>query len=235
MFGPGGPTFLELAQQALASTDRGYDLLAPKFDCTPFRTPDEVIARILDALGDEPGRVLDLCCGTGAAACLLKARATVVGIDRSAGMLAEARRRLAAAPGNGPVSLARADALALPFAGAFDVVVCFGAFGHILVEDEPRLVTSVYRALKPGGRFAFVTADPPLPLSLRWWLARGFNAAMHLRNALVKPPFIMYYLTFLVPRARALLEEAGFQVEVRDPALAHPYHRARIVIATRVG
>ena len=51
MFGPGGPTFLELAQQALASTDRGYDLLAPKFDCTPFRTPDEVIAPILDALG----------------------------------------------------------------------------------------------------------------------------------------------------------------------------------------
>src|SRR5206468_3222528 len=100
MFGPGGPTFLELAQQALSSTDRGYDLLAPKFDRTPFRTPDEVIASTLEALGEELGVALDLCCGTGAAACLLKARATVVGIDRSAGMLAEARKRVAAAPGN---------------------------------------------------------------------------------------------------------------------------------------
>jgi ubiquinone/menaquinone biosynthesis C-methylase UbiE len=233
MFGPGGPTFLELAQQALSSTDRGYDLLAPKFDRTPFRTPDEVIAPTLDALGEDLGVALDLACGTGAAACLMKARATVVGIDRSTGMLAEARKRVAAAPGNGAVSLVQADALALPFVEAFDLVVCFGAFGHILVEDEPRLVENVYRALKPGGRFAFVTAEPPPPWSLRWWLAHGFNAAMRIRNALLRPPFIMYYLTFLVPRARALLEEAGFQVEVRDPELAPPWQRARIVIATR--
>src|SRR6059058_2836850 len=123
MFGPGGPTFLELARQALSSTDRGYDLLAPKFDRTPFRTPDEVIACTLDALGDDLGVALDLCCGTGAAACLLKARATVVGIDRSAGMLAEARKQAAAAPGKGDVRLARADALSLPFVEAFDVVV----------------------------------------------------------------------------------------------------------------
>src|SRR5207244_8843160 len=129
------------------------------------------------------------------------ARAAVVGIDRSAGMLAEARRKVATAPGNGAVRLARADALALPFAETFDVIVCFGAFGHILVEDEPRLVENVYRALKPGGRFAFVTAEPPPPLSLRCWLSHGFNAVMRVRNALVKPPFIMYYLTFLVPRA----------------------------------
>jgi ubiquinone/menaquinone biosynthesis C-methylase UbiE len=233
MFGPGGPTFLELAQQALSSTDRGYDLLAPKFDRTPFRTPDEVIAVTLEALGEDPGIVLDLACGTGAAACHLKAQADVVGIDRSAGMLAEAQRRVAAAPGNGAVSLVRGDALALPFEGVFDAVVCFGAFGHILVEDEPRLVENVYRALKPGGRFAFVTAEPPPPWSLRWWVAHAFNAAMRVRNALFKPPFIMYYLTFLVPRARALLEAAGFQVEVRDAGLPPPWQRARIVIATR--
>src|SRR3954452_6270631 len=98
MFGPGGPTLLELARQALSSTDRGHDLLAPKFDRTPFRTPDEVIACTLDALGEVRGVALDLCCGTGAAACLLKARATVVGVDRSTGMLAEARNRVAAAP-----------------------------------------------------------------------------------------------------------------------------------------
>ena len=42
MYHPDGPTFWELARQALSSTTRGYDLLAPKFDVTPFRTPDGI-------------------------------------------------------------------------------------------------------------------------------------------------------------------------------------------------
>ena len=65
MFLSEGPTFLELARQALSSTQRGYDLLAPKFDRTPFRTPDEILAAMVAALGPS-GRALDLCCGTGA-------------------------------------------------------------------------------------------------------------------------------------------------------------------------
>ena len=43
MFSPQGPTARELAVQALSSVERGYDLLAPKFDRTPFRTPDVVL------------------------------------------------------------------------------------------------------------------------------------------------------------------------------------------------
>ena len=43
MFHPKGPSFFELVEQALSSTERGYDLLAPKFDYTPFRTPDEIL------------------------------------------------------------------------------------------------------------------------------------------------------------------------------------------------
>ena len=46
----------------------------------------------------------------------------------------------------------RGDALALPFGSAFDVVVCFGAFGHILERDQPRFVAEIARVLKPGGR-----------------------------------------------------------------------------------
>src|SRR5476651_1046870 len=97
MFHPNGPTFWELAVQAISSTERGYDLLAPKFDYTPFRTPDEILARVgehLASLGSlESG--LDVCCGTGAAMRMLRplCREKVVGLDVSAGMLAEARRR----------------------------------------------------------------------------------------------------------------------------------------------
>ena len=45
MFHEKGPTLRELAEQALSSTDHGYDLLASKFDYTPFRTPDAMLER----------------------------------------------------------------------------------------------------------------------------------------------------------------------------------------------
>src|SRR3954454_24868953 len=182
MFHPAGPTFWELAVQALSSTERGYDLLAPKFDYTPFRTPDFILARVgehLQALGPM-ATGLDICCGTGAAMQMLRplCREQVVGLDVSAGMLAEAKRRTADAPGSAGLRFVRADALKMPFDAAFDVAVCFGAFGHILTRDEPRFVEQVARVLRPGGRFVFVTAYMPPLWSLRYWMARGFNAAM---------------------------------------------------------
>src|SRR5437588_4372209 len=102
MFHPQGPTFWELAVQALSSTEKGYDLLAPKFDYTPFRTPDvvlEAVAAQLRALAPFDA-ALDVCCGTGAAMRFLRplCRQRVVGLDISAGMLAVARQLTADAP-----------------------------------------------------------------------------------------------------------------------------------------
>jgi SAM-dependent methyltransferase len=237
MFHRKGPTFLELARQALSSVERGYDLLAPKFEYTPFRTPDPVLKVAMAQVGP-PGfidRALDLCCGTGAAMRYLRplCRQEVVGVDLSQGMLTEARKLLEDAPGTARLTFVQANALELKYEAEFDVVTSFGAFGHILEEDEPRLVQSVARALKPGGRFVFVTAHPPSPLCLGWWLSKGFNAAMRVRNALWKPPFVMYYLTFLVPRARELLQAHGFEVEVRDGLMPPPFSAYSVVVATR--
>ena len=41
----------ELAVQALSSVEGGYDLLAPKFDYTPFRTCDGVLVVITQVRG----------------------------------------------------------------------------------------------------------------------------------------------------------------------------------------
>lgn len=235
MFDEKGPTFFELAKQALSGTTEGYDMLAPKFEYTPFRTPDELLGPMVDAAAEEKVyRALDVCCGNGAIARALApiVEEEVVGVDVSEGMLEEARR-LAEGGEGAPIVFRNEDVFEMQYDAEFDVVATAGAFGHILEPDQQNFVDRVYRALKPGGRFIFVTSEMPLPTSLGWWAARGFNAAMHIRNMMIDPPFIMFYLTFTVDRAASLLWDRGFSVEVRTPYADTPYRGARLVVATR--
>ncbi|HRX78486.1 MAG: class I SAM-dependent methyltransferase [Planctomycetaceae bacterium] len=235
MFHPQGPTFWELVQQALSSTERGYDLLAPKFDYTPFRTPDSLLELVAPLIGNAKSidAALDLCCGTGAGMKMLRplCRDRVVGIDFSHGML-EVAREATTTDGEPKLDFVHGDVLDLPFTDEFDVVVCFGALGHILPKNESRFIEQIAKALRPGGRFVFITTGQPSRLSLVYWLARGFNAAMHVRNTFIKPPFIMFYLTFLLPAVATLLEKHGFRVAIHDNVFPRPFHEACVVEAT---
>ncbi|MDN3296032.1 class I SAM-dependent methyltransferase [Streptomyces ficellus] len=218
MFTPNGPTLRELAVQALSSTERGYDLLAPTFDLTPYRTSDRLLDAVTDALRPlGPFRSgLDVCCGTGAGARVLRevCHERVTGVDFSAGMLAEARTAHAGAPGGPELHWVRADARALPFRSAFDLAVSFGAFGHFLPQERPRLFAEVYQALRPGGRFVFPVVAPPRVGSPAYWQLWAFDAAMRLRNLLWRPRFIMYYRTFRLPDVVQDLSRTGFTVEL---------------------
>ncbi|MET9096304.1 MULTISPECIES: class I SAM-dependent methyltransferase [Streptomyces] len=241
MFTDQGPTLRELAVQALSSTERGYDLLAPKFDHTPYRTPDRVldsVTRALEPLGPfDTG--LDVCCGTGAGVGVLRqvCRERVAGVDFSAGMLAEARTALPPMDGGPAVDWVRADALALPFAPAFDLALSIGAFGHFLPADRFGLFAEVYGSLRPGGRFVFPIGAPPAVGSRAYWSLLGFDAAMRVRNALWRPKFIMYYRTFRLSDVLDDLTDAGFSVRLM--ALTDLGQRpdgsprARLVVATR--
>jgi SAM-dependent methyltransferase len=240
MFGPEGPTLRELAVQALSSVERGYDLLAPKFDHTPFRTPDAVldaVAKAVAPLGPFTDG-LDLCCGTGAGTRLLAGlcRRSVTGVDFSAGMLDVARRRVRSA-GAPRVGWVRADARALPFTAAFDLVVSFGAFGHFLPRELPGLCAQVRSVLRPGGRFVFPVFAPPRPADPAFWLLLGFDAAMRTRNALWRPPFVMYYRALRLGAVLGELERAGLAVELRVlPEFgrrADGSPRGRLVVAHR--
>lgn len=206
-----------MIRQALSSTRGGYDLLAPRFDATPFRTPDALLKHVVKDLSDGPpiGSAIDVCCGTGAVLRHLRPLSTrVVGVDFSPGMLEVAEASLAQVPG-GALELVQADALDLPFDEAFDVATCFGALGHFPPHEQPRFLRSVHRALRPGGRFVLVTANPPPPWKPAFWIGHVFNLIMRVRNALISPPFIMYYLEFTLDDAVRGLTEAGFEVQTR--------------------
>ncbi|MFF5077029.1 class I SAM-dependent methyltransferase [Actinoplanes sp. NPDC000266] len=212
MFSPQGPSLRELFVQAMSSVERGYDLLAPKFDYTPFRTPPGVLEATAAALPGPFESGLDVCCGTGAGLSVLSSVgcARITGVDFSAGMLDAARRAHPAS------TLVRADARALPFAAEFDLAVTFGALGHFLPEERPAVFEGVRRALRPGGLFAFPLGDVPPVASAAGVATLGFDVAMRVRNAVWRPPFVMYYRTTPLPALRADLAAAGFTVVSTD-------------------
>ena len=55
----------------------------------------------------------------------------------------------------------------------------------------------------------------------------------HLRNRLLRPPFVMCYLTFTLEAAQRLLADAGFEVEVERGRFPAPYQEAVLVLARR--
>lgn len=98
------------------------------------------------ALGEVRGkRVLDVCAGTlDLSALCAAAGAGVVASDFSHEMLVRGRGKVS-------VPLARADALALPFAdGSFDGVIC--GFGLRNLDDPRAGLGEMRRVLKPGAR-----------------------------------------------------------------------------------
>ncbi len=112
-----------------------------------------------------PGRVLDLACGTGRLLIpLIRDGHRVLGLDRSAAMLARAQARLAR---TGPVhrargSLLRGDLRALPLRGGFHLAICaFHSVAHLIDDaDLDAFFGGVFRALLPGGWLAFDLLPP---------------------------------------------------------------------------
>ena len=106
-----------------------------------------LVSRIEAGPGD---RVLDVATGTGAVALELRRQkgCTVVGVDQSAEMLAEAARRT-----GGEIELVEASAQSLPFAdGEFDGLT----FTYLLryVDDPPAVLRELARVVRPGGTIA---------------------------------------------------------------------------------
>jgi SAM-dependent methyltransferase len=177
-----------------AEGHHGWDEYAPFYDWENARTLGRRDVAFWRTLARQAGGpALELGCGTGRIALPLgRAGAVVVGIDRSAAMLARARRRVRRARLDARVRLVRGDIRHLPFAGAgqaFPLVMApYGVLQSLLREaDLAATLSAVHRVLEPGGTFGLeLVADLPSwreyrrRISLTGWRRRPGGAHLTL-------------------------------------------------------
>ena len=156
---------------AVRDGSRGWDEYAPFYDWENARTVARRDIGFWQRLAAaQQGPVLELGCGTGRIAVpLAQAGIPLVGIDRSAPMLARARQRLKRAGLADRALLVRGDIRLLPFRGGrhrFTLVMApYGMLQSLTREaDLQATLESIARVLAPGGLLG-IDLVPDLP---RW-------------------------------------------------------------------
>ena len=135
-----------------ASSDAFFDSVAGRWDTigVDFAT-GQARQRAAACLLPEGLVLADLGCGTGyMAAALAGLCERLICVDRSPGMLEEARRRLATAAGSAEVELRQGDLDALPIDdGELDGLIAGMVLHHLPSLDAP--LAEMRRVLRPGG------------------------------------------------------------------------------------
>jgi SAM-dependent methyltransferase len=162
--------------------------------------------------------VLDLGCGNGSTtrdAARAAVDGSALGIDLSARMLENARRR-AAEEGITNVTFIQGDAQVHEFApDVFDVVI--SRFGAMFFADPVAALTNVGEATRTGGRLALVAWQR---LEDNEWLTAVRGAVAQGRDLPVPPPHAPSPFGFADPeRVRSVLAGAGYyDVSIVDAA-----------------
>ena len=206
---------------------------------TPERTAAEV-DRVVELVGVQPARVLDIGCGFGRHVIEFSSRsADVLGVDPSATMIAEARSRAAAANQAARFECGTADQIAEP--AAYDLVLClFSSLGQqtqAQVDDAPHraLLASAFAALRPGGAFVLELFDKQRavaglieseqlgPTSV----TRSFDVATSIVTERFELPtgdtYQLIYRLFGRDELADWVRDAGFEIEqVFDHGLVEP-------------
>ena len=199
------------AQERLCAS---YDKIARQYAQSSFGELSHKPAdcHLLDVFAQRVGHgpVCDLGCGPGQVARYLRDRGLdVVGVDLSAGMVAEARRL------NPDVTFLQADMRRLPVEDeAWGGIVAFYSLIHVPRTEVPAILKELHRVLKPAGQLlvAFHLGDTTVRAK-DWW---GI-------------PVDMDYTSFLPEEMQAYLRDAGFSIEGwfnRQPYITPTYREA---------
>ncbi len=160
--------------------------------------------------------VLDIGCGCGRStrdAARLASSGSVLGVDLSGPMLAEAARR-AEADGLTNVAWLQADAQVHPFAPA-SADLAISSFGAMFFGDPVAAFTNIGTALRPGGRLALLAWRE---LDRNDWLMAVRQALALGRELPMPPPDAPTPFSLADPeRVRARLGAAGFDDLRFDP------------------
>jgi trans-aconitate methyltransferase len=158
-------------------------------------------AGVIELLAPQPGeRILDLGCGTGHLTNQIAAAGSeVIGIDKSASMIAKARRDYP------QLRFEEIDAAEHDFSDEFDAVFSNAAIHWM--RDQNAVARGVWRALKPGGRFVAEFGGRGNIDAIRSALAAEVEAA---GETMESEPFARYYPT--IGEYSTLLEAHGFRV-----------------------
>jgi SAM-dependent methyltransferase len=194
--------------------------------------------RAMAALEPAPGEhILDIGCGAGQTSLELAqavgAGGAVLGLDLSEPLLDVARRRAAGVRG---LELVQGDAQTFAFEpAAYDAA--FSRFGVMFFADPPAAFANIRRALKPGGRLAFVC-----------WRAPDENPIMRLpmeaASSLTPPPTppepgAPGPFAFADPdRVRGILASAGFtsvELTPHDEKVGSGELETALALALRIG
>jgi demethylmenaquinone methyltransferase/2-methoxy-6-polyprenyl-1,4-benzoquinol methylase len=201
LFAPLGPTYDRYARLLSFGQDpRWREFLVSRLDVGPEHT------------------VLDVATGTGAVALELARRkgCSVIGIDQSAEMLAEARRRV---PDR--VSLVHGDAEQLPFLDAsFDGLTVTYLLRY--VEDPGRTLLELARVVRPGATVASLEfAIPSDPVAHAAWqlyvrvglpgLGRLISPGWSEVGSFLGPSVKRFWAAYPLERQLELWREAGLE------------------------
>ena len=155
---------------------------------------------VIELLAPQAGeRILDLGCGTGHLTAQIAERGAVVtGIDRSPDMIATAAK-------NYPdLHFEVADGETFRFDEPFDAVFSNAAIHWM--KDQRAVASSIFQALKPGGRFVAEFGGKDCIRAIETALRRAISRAGY---AVSEAP---YYYFPSVGEHTTLLESAGFRV-----------------------
>jgi ubiquinone/menaquinone biosynthesis C-methylase UbiE len=151
-----------------------YDWLAPAMMLFQEGRINRSAIRFLDL---QPGDiVLDVGCATGGTTIEVARHLNgakgglVVGIDASAEMIAQARKKTEGKPCRFDLGVAEG----LPYENAsFDKAVSTMFFHHLCLEDKLAALRQVHRVLRPEGRFVIADVDTPTTILGRLFARSG--------------------------------------------------------------
>ncbi len=211
------PRFFEIVESTPNETSgteeivKGYDQASLTYDDYWLSVASGPINELFDHLNIDPrARALDCGCGTGYSMTILSERVgpdgKVLGIDLSAGMIRQAKRRIQDL-GYSNIELRVADVLeelqTLP-AASYDIAVLTWLIGYVGCEE---IFPLLKRALKSDGRIGFVAhldRSPLVPLQIFEEIVREEPQSLEKAVKLKFPAN--------AAEARKHLESSGFRV-----------------------